>query len=149
MTKIVLGVLAFLLLVTVLYAAPHKPAPNGPARAAPKPPPQAPKYSLGGGKTRLGATAAGGVPVVQRIGVSIDGSGTTLILVQYLNAAGISVHTRAITSPPCATPGPIVDQFGTQLAATQPASLCNAVTAFVTQLDGLIENAATAGKLAL
>jgi hypothetical protein len=162
MTKIILGLIGFLLFTVVLYAAPthivkrkaeeSQPAPK-PAHAVPRgkvAENPAPKFHLGsGGKPRLGAVATGGTFNVQRVGVSVDASGTTLILIDYLNAANMSVHTRSIISPPCGVQAPVVDQFGTQLASKQPAALCSAVGAFITQIDGLIEGAATGGKLAL
>ena len=93
------------------------------------------------------ATAPGGTLTVGRSFVAVEADNTTRITLGYTNAAGVTVHQRMLLIP--ADGSKVVDQFGAVLATPAPAALVNAITTFTSQLDTLISNAASGGKLNL
>jgi hypothetical protein len=84
---------------------------------------------------------------VARSSVEVAQDGATALLLVYVNAAGNQVATRQINIE--AGCGKITDNAGNTLAATTPPALCTAITTFGNQLDSVIANAASGGKLNL
>ncbi len=108
-----------------------------------------PKFGVSVGKPRLAA----GSPVTATLTVArgtivILGDGSMTLMLKY-DGLFSGEHLRQINIPSCAGSAPITDQYGNQLAATQPAALCTAVSSFTGQVDTMISNAAAANKLNL
>jgi hypothetical protein len=93
------------------------------------------------------ATAAGGTPTVARQSAAIASDGSATITLVYTNASGVIVHSRIVRVP--ADGSSVTDQWGNVLASPAPAALVTAISSFTSQLDTMVANAATAGKLAL
>jgi 3-oxoacyl-[acyl-carrier-protein] synthase III len=92
------------------------------------------------------ATVNGGAFTVSRGPVTIYPDGSTTLVLNYVGANSVTVHSRVVFIPANAA-NPIVDQYGNQIAATVPAALATATTSYASQLDTTIGNGATGGKL--
>lgn len=92
------------------------------------------------------ATAPGGTLTASRDTVCIRADGMTSINLVYANAGGTQLHSRTLVVP--ADRSQVIDTFSnTVLATPSPPVLNNAISTFTSQLDTLIGNAASAGKL--
>jgi hypothetical protein len=84
---------------------------------------------------------------VSRQTVHVANDGSAQIDLVYLTPTGQQLVTRQIMiAPGC---GVVTDAFGNVVAAQAPTGLCNAITSFVGQVDGIIGSAATGNKLNL
>ena len=117
----------------------------GVAVAAPKPVKVGVKSSPAAAHI-FGTTAPGGTLTVARTVTTVYADGTTTIALAYSSASG-NVHVRTLTV--AADGSKVTDNFGAVLATPAPAGLVSAISAFATQLDTMIGNAAGAGKLNL
>ena len=97
----------------------------------------------------LGATAAGGSLTVTWTQVSQLSDGTMQWVITYTNGAGAIIHIRQLTLDAACTK--VTDQYGTLVYTTTGPTdaLCTTQSALLTRTNTVINNAATAGKLAL
>lgn len=137
----------------VVLAAPKTPIAAAPKAAAPKPTPvAAPKrFAIGVAPpahvVRGALSVAGSGLQVSRLSVELRSDGSTTLVLIYTNASSAQVLARQLTiAPSC---GQISDSVGNVLAASTPVALCTAIIVFGTQLDTVIGNAASGGKLNL
>jgi hypothetical protein len=84
---------------------------------------------------------------VARSSVEVAQDGATVLMLTYINASNSPFASRQINIE--AGCGKITDNAGNTLAATTPTALCNAINTFGAQLDAVISNAASSGKLNL
>jgi hypothetical protein len=112
---------------------------------------KAKRFPIGAGKIAPGKFGAGitgsGLSVV-RTQATVNGDGSTVLVLEYDNAAGNALFHRVITIP-ANQASPIIDASGNVINSTVPAGLASAITTFATQLDSTISSAAGAGKLNL
>jgi len=92
------------------------------------------------------ATTSSGTFTVTRNFVQVDSTGAATITLNYVGASG-QIFTRTLRVD--AAGAQVVDQLGNVVATPAPVALMNAISTFASQIDSLIANAATAGKLAL
>jgi hypothetical protein len=99
------------------------------------------------GKVVRGTTAPGGSLTIVPSDTCFLANGTRSIRLDYQNAQNIVVHTRVLSIDAACTS--VTDNFGTVVSATCPTTENNAASAYITQRNATISNAAASGKLNL
>lgn len=99
------------------------------------------------GAASWATTVSGGTPTIRLSQSVINQDGSENITLYYLDSAGAIVHARTLfIDSGCSK---VVDNLGKTVSATGPTAVCNSASAYTTQLNTTIANAAAAGKLDL